>query len=80
MAREALNLSLTPSRSPRALTYEPLSSVWEGADGDLLEAMFKFYAAIRPEPILDATFNAGRFWKGSTREVVSMDIDRPTNR
>jgi len=55
--------------------YEPLSSVWEGADTDLLEAMFKFYATIAPEPILDATYNAGRFWKGSKRRVVSMDID-----
>jgi hypothetical protein len=31
-------------------TYEPISSVWEGTDGDLLEAMFKFYATIPPEP------------------------------
>ena len=37
--------------------------------------MFKFYAVIPPEPILDATCNAGRFWKGSSRRVVSMDID-----
>ncbi len=56
-------------------TYEPLSSVWEGSDGALLEAMFKFYATIPPEPILDSTYNAGRFWKGSKRRVVSMDID-----
>jgi hypothetical protein len=26
--------------------YEPLSSIWEGSDGALLEEMFKFYAAI----------------------------------
>ena len=38
-----------------ASTYEPLSSVWEGSDAELLEAMFKFYATIPPEPILDAT-------------------------
>jgi len=31
-------------------TYEPLSSVWEGSDGALLEEMFKFYATIPPEP------------------------------
>jgi len=55
--------------------YEPLSSVWEGSDGDLLEEMFRFYATVPPEPILDATFNSGRFWKGSTRRVISMDID-----
>jgi hypothetical protein len=58
-----------------ASTYAPLSSVWQGTDGDLLEEMFKFYATIPPEPILDATYNAGRFWKGSKRDVVFMDID-----
>jgi len=58
-----------------ASRYAPLSSIWEGSDGDLLEAMFTFYATIPPEPILDATYNAGRFWKGSRRQVVSMDID-----
>lgn len=56
-------------------SYEPLSSVWQGTDGELIEAMLNFYATIAPEPILDATYNAGRFWKSSSREVVSMDID-----
>lgn len=56
-------------------SYDPISSVWEGNDRDLLEEMFRFYAAIPPEPILDATYNAGRFWKNSTRDVISMDID-----
>src|SRR5438046_1706124 len=55
--------------------YEPISSVWERSDSELLEAIFDFYAVIPPEPILDATYNAGRFWKGSSRKVVSMDID-----
>lgn len=55
--------------------YQPLSSVWEGNDGELLERLLTFYPSIPPEPILDATYNAGRFWRGSTREVVSMDID-----
>ena len=55
--------------------YSPLSSVWQGSDGELLEAMFAFYATIPVEPILDATYNAGRFWRDSTRHVVSMDID-----
>lgn len=53
----------------------PLSSVWEGNDATLLEHMFSFYASIPVEPILDATHNVGRFWRGSAREVVSMDID-----
>jgi hypothetical protein len=56
-------------------SYEPLSSVWEGSDGELLEAMLNFYQTIAPEPILDATYNAGRFWTDSVRHVVSMDID-----
>lgn len=55
--------------------YTPLSSIWEGSDGELLEAMFRFYPSIPPEPILDSTHNVGRFWHGSTRDVVSMDID-----
>ena len=58
-----------------ATTYEPLSSVWEGTDGELLERILEFYPSIDPEPILDATYNAGRFWKGSKRKVWSMDID-----
>ena len=37
--------------------------------------MLNFYATIPPDPILNATYNAGRFWKGSARTVVSMDID-----
>ncbi len=78
----ALSIPLALSPRPKSngtctSTYEPLSSVWEGSDGDLLEAMFNFYATIPVEPILDATYNAGRFWKGSTRKVVSMDIDPP---
>ena len=55
--------------------YEPISSVWEGNDADLIEEMLQFYPVIPPDRILDATYNAGRFWKGSPRPVVSMDID-----
>ena len=55
--------------------YAPLSSVWEGNDATLLERMFSFYPSIDVEPILDATYNVGRFWKGSSRNVISMDID-----
>ena len=63
-----------PSETPEP-RYAPLSSVWEGNDADLLEELFAFYPSIPVEPILDATFNHGRFWKGSSRRVVSMDID-----
>lgn len=56
-------------------TYQPLPSVWNGSDADLLEMMLEFYPAERPRKILDATINSGRFWKGSTRPVTGMDID-----
>ncbi len=70
-----LATSVTRTRSGTEPCYDPLSSVWEGNDATLLEEMFTFYASIPVEPILDATFNHGRFWKGSGRQVVSMDID-----
>ena len=56
-------------------TYDSISSVWTGRDAELLEEMLQFYPVIPPNPILDATYNAGRFWKGSNRQIVSMDID-----
>ena len=30
--------------------------------GGLIEEMLEFYSVISPDPILDATYNAGRFW------------------
>jgi hypothetical protein len=69
------NRKIAAANGNGAPSYQPISSVWQGSDGDLLEAMFRFYATIPPEPILDATYNAGRFWKDSQRHVVSMDID-----
>lgn len=53
----------------------PLTSVWEGNDGQLIETILQFYPTIEVHPILDSTYNAGRMWKGSKRQVVSMDID-----
>lgn len=58
-----------------ATDYSPLPSVWDGDDGELLEKMLDFYPRSRPRLILDATVNRGRFWKGSDRPVVGMDID-----
>ena len=54
--------------------YVPLGSVWEGADSELLERLLDLYPRERPEWILDATLNGGRFWRGSNRPVVGMDI------
>ena len=56
-------------------SYQPISSVWTGNDSDLLSEILDFYPVIEPHPILDATYNTGRIWNGSGREVVSMDID-----
>ena len=55
--------------------YLPLSSVWEGGDAELLERMLDFYLPVSPTLVLDATVNSGRFWRGSSRPVVGMDID-----
>ncbi len=55
--------------------YETLPSVWYGSDAELLERMLDFYPRRRPKLILDATVNGGRFWEGSRRRVIGMDID-----
>jgi hypothetical protein len=46
----------------KASRYEPLPSVWYGADAELLEKMLDFYPRRKPRKILDATVNGGRFW------------------
>lgn len=56
-------------------TYRPLPSVWDGDDSELLERMLDFYPRTPPEIILDATINVGRFWRGSERRVIGLDID-----
>ena len=58
-----------------AATYKPLPSVWHGDDAELLEKMLCFYPKKPPCDILDATINKGRFWNGSQRKVVGMDIN-----
>src|SRR5205823_2558271 len=58
-----------------AASYEPLPSVWFGTDAELLEKMLDFYPRKRPARILDATVNRGRFWAGSSRPVIGLDID-----
>ena len=61
--------------------YAPLPSVWEGDDAALLERMLSFYPRSEPRLILDATVNVGRFWRGSARPVIGLDIEpryRPT--
>ena len=78
----ATQLHLTSWEVPkRRSRYEPLQSVWEGEDAELLEKLLVFYPRKTPKRILDATVNGGRFWRGSARPVVGMDIEaghRPT--
>lgn len=57
------------------IPYDPLPSVWEGSDAELLERMLSFYPRVEPGRILDATVNVGRFWRGSSRNVIGVDID-----
>lgn len=63
-----------PARQ-KVSTYDPLPSVWFGEDGELLERMLSFYPKSPPVDILDATINEGRFWRGSTRHIIGMDIN-----
>jgi SAM-dependent methyltransferase len=56
-------------------SYVPLPSIWDGDDAELLERLLSFYPHRRPKRILDATMNGGRFWRGSTRPVIGMDIE-----
>ena len=55
--------------------YSPLGSVWDGEDSELLENMLGFYPRNPPKLILDATINGGRFWRGSKRPVLGLDIE-----
>lgn len=56
--------------------YQPLASVWEGTDAELLDKMLDFYPRARPQLILDATVNTGRFWKDTPRPVIGIDLEQ----
>jgi SAM-dependent methyltransferase len=56
-------------------TYNPLTSIWDGTDAELLELMLGFYPRSSPELILDATVNTGRFWNGTGRSIIGLDIN-----
>jgi hypothetical protein len=56
--------------------YRPLDSVWFGEeDAELIEQLLGFYPRQEPRLILDATVNGRRFWRGSTRPVIGIDVD-----
>jgi SAM-dependent methyltransferase len=66
-----------PKKGAESLSaYAPLPSIWYGDDSELLERMLDFYPRRKPRRILDATINSGRFWQGSKRPVVGLDIER----
>src|SRR5271163_898018 len=57
--------------------YQPLDSVWYGEDdAELIEQLLLFYPHQEPRFILDSTSNGRRFWRGSTRPVIGLDIDK----
>ena len=62
-------------RAHSDMQYRLLPSVWQGEDAELLEVMLDFYPHMPPQLILDATVNAGRFWRGSQRPVIGLDIN-----
>lgn len=68
-------MAAQPTTTPAPVTYDPLPSIWDGTDAALLERLLTFYPRRPPRLILDATVNAGRFWRGSTRRVIGLDID-----
>ena len=56
--------------------YRPLDSVWYAEeDAALIERLLTFYPHREPRLILDATVNGRRFWRGSARPVIGLDID-----
>jgi hypothetical protein len=68
-------LTVLTAQPPRIKEYDPLPSVWEGDDAELLEKMLQLYPRKRPRRILDATVNGGRFWRGTKRTVIGIDIE-----
>lgn len=73
--REQLVLVPDQQPEPKPAVYRTLPSVWDGTDAALLERMLDFYPRSRPQHILDATVNLGRFWEGSRRPVIGLDIE-----
>jgi SAM-dependent methyltransferase len=63
------------ARVQKISEYLPLPSVWYGDDSELLERLLDFYPRKKPRRILDSTVNAGRFWNGSKRPIIGLDLD-----
>ena len=75
--QQARRLDLVSNEPQDDARYRPLDSVWYGEeDADLIEQLLRFYPRSPPRLILDATVNGRRFWRGSSRPVIGLDIDR----
>jgi SAM-dependent methyltransferase len=75
MATVLQPITRSPTPAKGQAQYAPLASIWYGDDAELLELLLDFYPRKRPKRILDATVNGGRFWHGSTRPVIGIDIE-----
>ena len=68
---------LQASERPALRQYHPLELVWHGEDdAELIEQLLAFYPHTEPRLILDFTVNGRRFWRGSSRPVIGVDIDK----
>jgi hypothetical protein len=69
--------ALQASKPLEIKPYQPLDSVWYGEDdAELIEQLLAFYPHTEPRLILDSTLNGRRFWRGSSRPVVGIDIEK----
>lgn len=69
-------VDFSPEGECKPGAYRPLDSVWYGEeDAELIEQLLKFYPHREPRLILDATANGRRFWRGSTRQIIGVDIE-----
>lgn len=79
-SRSAFSMAtLVIPRPTQSKGYDPIPSVWTGEDAELLERLLQFYPRRNPKRILDATVNGGRFWRGTKRKVIGLDIE-PSHR
>ena len=74
MTRQQPLMIPLPDEPQTTTTYAPMPSIWDGEDADLIELMLDFYPHSKPKQILDATVNGGRFWRGTKRKVIGMDL------
>ncbi len=77
--QQKLLLEVPSPEKLRDSNYDPLPSIWNGDDAELLDKMLNFYPRKKPKDILDATVNGGRIWRGLDWNFIGMDIDPAQN-